>query len=91
MRWRRDPAEDDVAAVAEEPPEDLADEDEKLPCARCGTGLRFLGEQDFRAGSGMLEFVLGDLGDLIDGSTRMEMWVCQSCGHLEFFMPGIGE
>ena len=34
---------------------------------------------------------LGRLGALFEDSTRLEVWACKSCGHVEFFVPGVGE
>lgn len=76
-----------VTAVADE--EDA--EDEQFPCVRCGTELTFFAERAFREGTGGFEFAFGRIGSLFANSTRMELWVCGSCGHVEFFFPGIGE
>ena len=65
--------------------------DEVLPCLRCKAPLVFVAERDFREGTGGWEFALGSLGELFDGSTRLEVWTCPSCGHVEFFVPGVGE
>lgn len=87
MGWRRHHSEESEAA-----PETAADDDaEVLPCARCGTPLTFLGERDFHEGTRAWGFVLGDFGELLTGGTKLEMWACESCGHVEFFVPGVGE
>jgi hypothetical protein len=65
--------------------------DEELPCVRCQSPLMFVAERDFREGSGGWELAFGRLGPLFENSTRMEVWACQSCGHVEFFLPGVGE
>jgi len=64
---------------------------ETLPCVRCRTPLTYVAERDFREGTGGWELALGRLGALFAGSTRLEVWACQSCGHVEFFVPGVGE
>jgi hypothetical protein len=33
----------------------------------------------------------GQLGALFEDSTRLEVWGCESCGHVESFVPGVGE
>ncbi|HEY3550914.1 MAG TPA: hypothetical protein VGK69_07670 [Gaiellaceae bacterium] len=66
-------------------------EDEALPCVRCQTPLVFVAERDFREGTGGWVLTLGPIGSLFEGSTRLEVWACQSCGHVEFFLPGVGE
>lgn len=74
-------------------PTDLSTDgdDEVLPCVRCETPLVFVAERDFREGTGSWELTLGRLGTLFDSSTRLEVWACSSCGHVEFFLPGVGE
>ena len=61
-----------------------------LPCVRCQTPLTFAGEQDFREGGGT-NLLFGFVGALFESSTRLEVWACPSCGHVEFFLPGVGE
>jgi hypothetical protein len=29
----------------------------------------------------------GDLGELFVNREKVEMYVCEACGHLEFFLP----
>ena len=72
-----------------DPAEDSSDE--MLPCVRCETPLEFVAERDFREGSGGWELALGRLGALFGNSTRLEVWACPSCGHVELFVPGVGE
>ncbi|HUZ15205.1 MAG TPA: hypothetical protein VMU72_03380 [Gaiellaceae bacterium] len=62
---------------------------ETLPCVRCRAPLTFAAEQDFREGSGWW-LLFGPLGAIFEGSTRLEVWACESCGHVEFFVPGVG-
>jgi hypothetical protein len=70
----------------------MADGDERdvLPCARCETPLKFLGDRDFHEGTRAWGFVLGDLGELMTGGTKLEMWGCEKCGQVEFFLPDVG-
>lgn len=65
--------------------------EDELPCARCDTPLVFVAERDFREGSGGWELAFGRLGALFGNSTRLEVWACPTCGHVEFFLPGVGE
>jgi hypothetical protein len=65
--------------------------DEELPCVRCQSALVFVAERTFREGTGGWELAFGRLGPLFEDSTRMEVWACQSCGHVELFLPGVGE
>jgi hypothetical protein len=64
---------------------------DELPCVRCQTPLTYVAERDFREGTGGWTLALGRMGALFEDSTRLEMWACQSCGHVEFFVPGVGE
>lgn len=64
---------------------------DELPCVRCQTPLTYVGERDFREGSGGWVLAFGQLGALFENSTRLEVWGCHSCGHVEFFVPGVGE
>ena len=73
-----------VAAVSEDSSND------ELPCVRCQTPLTYVAERDFREGTGGW-LLLGELGALFETATRLELWACESCGHVEFFVPGVGE
>ena len=61
--------------------------EESLNCLRCGTQLTFLGERDFHEGTRGWGFFLGDLGELFTAREKMELYVCEACGHMEFFLP----
>ena len=50
-----------------------------------------MGERDFREGSGGWVLAFGRLDALFENSTRLEIWGCQSCGHVELFVPGVGD
>jgi len=64
--------------------------EEALPCVRCRHDLSFVADQDFHEGTRAWGFLLGDLGELMTGGTKLEMWACPNCGHVEFFVPGVG-
>jgi hypothetical protein len=66
------------------------DADEVLPCSRCLKPLTFVADQDFHEGTRAWGFLLGGFGEFLTGGTKLEMWACGSCGHVEFFVPGIG-
>jgi len=88
VRWRRrDLSEKAAAADSATDADEAGDDGDELPCSRCGGELIFIAERDFREGTGGWGLVFGRLGNLLDGSTRMEMWACDSCGHIEFFVP----
>ena len=57
--------------------------DASLNCVRCDSPLTFLGERDLHEGSRGWGFFLGDLGELLVNREKVEMYVCEACGHLE--------
>ena len=61
--------------------------EESLNCLRCQTQLTFLGEKNFHEGSTEWGFYLGDVGELFTARTKVELYACEACGHLEFFLP----
>jgi DNA-directed RNA polymerase subunit RPC12/RpoP len=71
----------------EQAADDGADSDEDTSCTRCDGRLFFLGKKDFHEGTRAWGFILGDVGELLTGSEEMAMFVCEDCGHVEFFMP----
>jgi hypothetical protein len=60
---------------------------ESLPCVRCDEPLTFLGEKDFHEGSRGWGFFFGDFGELLTSRQTIQMYACESCGHVEFFLP----
>ena len=85
--WKRREHADEQDAAASSGSDDA---DEVLLCLRCERDLKFVAEQDFHEGTRAWGFLLGDLGELMTGGTKLEMWACASCGQVEFFLPGIG-
>ena len=79
MPWRTDEDES-------EPSGETAGAEE-LACLRCDGRMAFLGDRDFHEGTRAWGFVLGDLGELFTGGTRLEMYACERCGHIELFVP----
>ncbi|MDQ3821674.1 MAG: hypothetical protein M3321_00320 [Actinomycetota bacterium] len=60
---------------------------DELACLRCDEPLTFLGERDFHEGDRSWGFVLGNFGELFTGGQVLQMYVCEACGHVEFFLP----
>ena len=58
-----------------------------LTCLRCEEPLTFLGERDFHEGTRAWGFLLGDFGELFTNRQRIQMYACDACGHVEFFLP----
>ena len=57
-----------------------------MSCLRCGTTLTNAGTRKFHQGPNF--GVLGDWGELLVAKESLEMYVCQDCGHVEFFNFG---
>jgi hypothetical protein len=76
VRWRQEQPEQ-------------TDDEEPLPCGRCESPMTFLGDRDFHEGTRAWGFALGDVGELLTGGTKLEMWGCEACGHVEFFLPDV--
>jgi hypothetical protein len=86
-----EPAEDDddVAPEAEAGAPSPDDEEAVLECARCEVELRFLGTKKFHEGAHL--GIIGEVGHLFENSESFDVYVCPSCGHVDFFVDGIGE
>jgi hypothetical protein len=56
-------------------------------CTRCDAPLIYLGEKKFHEGDTGLGFLFGSMQELFENRQRIEMWACEDCGHVEFFMP----
>lgn len=74
------PEQNESSAEADESSDDAG-------CTRCGGRLLFLGRKDFHEGTRAWGFIFGDLGELFTGGEEIEMYTCELCGHIEFFMP----
>jgi hypothetical protein len=71
----------------DETSDEALESDEGAGCTRCDGRLIFLGRKDFHEGTRGWGFIFGDLGELLTGGEEIEMWTCESCGHIEFFLP----
>lgn len=61
----------------------------RINCVRCQNPLYFLGVRNFHEGT-RIGF-LGDLFEAFQHREELEMFACGSCGHVEFFVGGVGE
>lgn len=59
-------------------------------CLRCESKLEFAGRRKFHEGAKM-GFWLGDLGELFVNRESFDVYVCQNCGKVEFYLTGVGE
>jgi DNA-directed RNA polymerase subunit RPC12/RpoP len=58
-------------------------------CLRCEADLDFLGTKDFHEGARW--GFLGDLAELFVNRERLDVYACPNCGHIEFFLDGVGD
>jgi hypothetical protein len=66
-----------------------AAEVDPLLCPRCRRKLAYVGTKAFHEGTRW--GVLGELGELFVNKERFDIYCCQRCGRVEFFVDGIGE
>jgi hypothetical protein len=59
---------------------------EDTSCTHCDGRLIFFGKKDFHEGTRARGFILGDFRELLTGGEEMATFVCEDCGHVEFFM-----
>lgn len=60
-----------------------------LTCLRCETTLEHVGTKRFHEGARW--GVLGEHGELFVKRDRFDVYACPRCGHVEFFLDGVGE
>ena len=60
-----------------------------IACVRCSQALSFVGRKRFHEGANW--GALGELGELFVKKEHFDVYVCPSCGRVEFFVDGIGE
>lgn len=62
-----------------------------VACLRCATPTRFVGTKKFHEGTRGWAFALGEVGELFVNREQFDIYACGSCGHVEFFVDGVGE
>ena len=60
-----------------------------LACVRCQRELDYIGNKTFHEGARL--GVFGDLGELFVHTQSFDVYVCSGCGHVEFFLHGVGD
>jgi hypothetical protein len=60
-----------------------------ISCLRCNQQLQHAGTRRFHEGTNW--GVLGELGEWFVKRERFDVYVCPRCGHVEFFVDGVGE
>ncbi|CAN5867871.1 hypothetical protein BH23GEM9_BH23GEM9_29490 [soil metagenome] len=56
---------------------------------RFGRELDFMGVRNFHEGARW--GVVGNLGELFVNKESFDVFACSGCGHVEFFVSGVGE
>lgn len=59
----------------------------ELRCKRCNQNLTFLGERRFHEGTNW--GALGELGELFLQKETLNLYYCETCRGVEFFLPSI--
>ena len=55
------------------------------PCVRCGAPMLKMGRQQFQLGEHGL--FMGDMAHMLAGSLTLELFCCERCRKVEFFVP----
>jgi len=63
--------------------------DGTVRCLRCDTPTKYVRTEAFRHGG--WGSVLSELLDLEDDNDELDLHLCPHCGHVEFFVSGVGE
>ena len=63
---------------------------DRSACLRCGSPIESMGVERFRVGgtSGGWKLLFGEWAELGEGMIDLEPLACQTCGHVEFRVPG---
>lgn len=60
-------------------------------CPNCKIALTYSGTKKFHEGGTSWGFWLGDVGELLVNKEKFDVYVCERCGRVTFFIDGIGE
>jgi len=61
----------------------------QISCLRCKQQLQHVGTRRFHEGTNW--GALGEIGELFVKRERFDVYICNRCGHVEFFVDGLGE
>jgi hypothetical protein len=62
-----------------------------MMCPSCLRPLKYVGTKRFHEGSRVAPFLLAELGELFVNREHFDVYVCQRCGRVQFFLDGVGE
>ena len=57
---------------------------DKDQCIRCGESMRFMMQEKIQLGQ--TDWILGDLGNLLAGAIKVDIYICSGCQKLEFYL-----
>jgi len=60
-----------------------------IKCKRCDIDLKFQATKKFHEGTNW--GLLGELGELFVNEEEYDVYLCPSCGSIEFFLDKVGE
>jgi uncharacterized C2H2 Zn-finger protein len=63
---------------------------EHLTCPRCNIAQEYGGTKQFHEGTRAWDF-LGGAFELLKHREAFDLYVCPRCGHVEFYLDGVGE
>lgn len=55
-----------------------------MPCLRCGHEMKHIKTEKLQLGQA--GWILGDLPNLLAGAMEVDIYTCQNCGKLEFYL-----
>ena len=56
-----------------------------MNCLRCGNQMQYMKREKLQLGE--TTWILGDAGNLWAGALEVDIYACQNCGKVEFYLP----
>ena len=56
-----------------------------MECLRCGNEMRYIKREKLQLGE--MSWILGEASNLLSGALEVDIYVCKSCGKIEFYVP----
>lgn len=56
-----------------------------MECLRCGNEMRYIKREKLQLGE--MSWILGEASNLLSGALEVDIYVCTSCGKIEFYVP----
>ena len=58
-----------------------------MKCVRCEQPIKYMGTKKFHESGGWTGW-MGSWSEMFEGRQKMDLFGCQSCGKIEFFIEG---